>query len=130
MSDRALMEAAVAARGGAYAPYSRFAVGAALLDDEGRVWHGANVENASYGLGMCAERAAVFHAVASGARRFEAVAVTGPEGVVTMPCGACRQVLWEFGPNMRVLYREDGTVKSVPLAALLPHAFGPADLRA
>ena len=130
MSDRALLDAAIAARDGAYAPYSRFAVGAALLDEDGRVWRGANVENASYGLSMCAERTAVFGAVASGARRFAAVAVSGPDGAVTMPCGACRQVLWEFGPEMRVLYAEGGEVRSVALAALLPHAFGPADLGA
>ena len=101
----------------------------ALLDGEGRVWRGANVENASYGLSMCAERTAIFNAVASGARGFQAVAVSGPDGVVTMPCGACRQVLWEFGPEMQVVYGEEGRVKTLALAALLPHAFGPADLK-
>lgn len=128
MSDRALLDAAIAARGGSYSPYSRFAVGAALRDRDGRIWTGANVENASYGLGMCAERTAIFNAVASGARGFDAVAVAGPDGTVTLPCGACRQVLWEFGPEMQVVYAEDGAPQRIALAALLPHAFGPDDL--
>ena len=124
----ALLAHAVAARAGAYAPYSDFSVGAALLDADGPIWSGANVENASYGLSMCAERTAIFHAVASGARAFEAVAVAGPDGVRTLPCGACRQVLWEFAPGLRVVYDEGGRVNEVPLAALLPDAFGAEQL--
>ena len=127
-SSRELLDAAIAARAGAYAPYSHFTVGAALLDDDGRVWTGANVENASYGLSMCAERTAIFHAVASGAQRFRAVAVTGPDGTTTLPCGACRQVLWEFGPAMRVIYDDGGRLVETPLAELLPSAFGPDQL--
>lgn len=123
-----LLARAVAARAGAYAPYSDFAVGAAVLDADGTIWTGANVENASYGLSMCAERSAIFHAVASGARAFEAVAVAGPDGVRTLPCGACRQVLWEFAPGLRVVYDDDGRVNEIPLAALLPHAFGAEQL--
>jgi cytidine deaminase len=126
--DKTLLAAAVAARGGAYAPYSNFPVGAALLGRDGRIWTGANIENASYGLSMCAERNAVFAAVAAGARAFDAVAVTGPDGMTTMPCGACRQVLWEFAPELRVVFAADGAVTSVPLAELLPAAFGPAQL--
>jgi cytidine deaminase len=126
--DKTLLAAASAARAGSYSPYSRFPVGAALLDHDGRVWTGANVENASYGLSMCAERNAVFAAVAAGARAFEAIAVAGPDGMKTMPCGACRQVLWEFGPAMRVVFLEGGEPASVPLAELLPGAFGPAQL--
>lgn len=129
MSDaKSLLAAAIAARGGAYAPYSRFTVGAALLGRDGRVWTGANVENASYGLSMCAERTAVFHAVAAGAREFEALAVAGPEGGATLPCGACRQVLWEFAPQLEIVYADGATVKTTPLEALLPHAFGPERL--
>lgn len=130
MTDPArLLAAAVAARGGAYAPYSKFTVGAALSDRDGNVWTGANVENAAYGLSMCAERTAVFHAVStSGARAFDAVAVAGPDGTTTLPCGACRQVLWEFGPEMVVIYADGGAVMQTPLAQLLPRAFGPAQL--
>jgi cytidine deaminase len=125
-----LLDAAVAARAGSYSPYSKFAVGAALLGADGRVWTGANVENASYGLSMCAERTAIFNAVAHGATAFDAVAVTGPDGITTLPCGACRQVLWEFGPQMRVIYADGGELKVTPLADLLPAAFGPSDLQA
>ena len=130
MTDPArLLAAAVTARDGAYAPYSKFSVGAALAADDGSVWTGANVENASYGLSMCAERAAIFNAVANGGvRRFDALAVAGPEGTTTLPCGACRQVLWEFAPELQVIYADGGTLKTVPLARLLPEAFGPAQL--
>ncbi|MEO7039669.1 MAG: cytidine deaminase [Candidatus Elarobacter sp.] len=125
----ALLAAALAARDGAYAPYSKFAVGAALLDHDGTVWTGANVENASYGLSICAERNAIFGAVtAGGTRRFVAVAVAGPDGTTTLPCGACRQVLWEFAPELQVIYADERGVASMPLAELLPHAFGPAQL--
>ncbi len=132
MTDPArLLAAAVTARNGAYAPYSKFAVGAALLDGDGTVWPGANVENASYGLSMCAERTAVFNAVANGGvRRFDAVAVAGPDGVTTLPCGACRQVLFEFAPELRVVYDDGGVLKQTPIAALLPEAFGPVHLDA
>jgi cytidine deaminase len=126
---QSLLASAVAARAGSYSPYSQFAVGAALLDADGRVWTGANVENASYGLSMCAERAAVFHAVASGVKQFVACAVAGPPGVTTTPCGACRQVLNEFGPRMPVYYEdENGTLVKTSVDVLLPGAFGPAQL--
>jgi cytidine deaminase len=119
-----LLAAAVTAREGAYAPYSGFSVGAALLTPDGRVFTGANVENGSYGLSMCAERVAIYHALSLDARVFDAVAVTGPDGVLTMPCGACRQVLHEFGPAMDVVFAEAGVVRVLPLTALLPYAFG------
>ena len=96
-----LITAAQAARRNAYAPYSHFTVGAALLAQDGTIYTGCNVENASYGLSICAERNAVFHAVASGTRDFLAVAVATENGVT--PCGACRQVLAEFNPQMTVL---------------------------
>lgn len=113
----------------AYAPYSGFTVGAALLAEDGRVFSGANVENASYGLSICAERAAVFSAVAAGARRFEAIAVAGPETTATAPCGACRQVLNEFNPAMTVIYTTPNGTRTTTLDQLLPDAFGPQNLK-
>jgi cytidine deaminase len=127
-----LVAAARAARERAYAPYSGYRVGAALLTKDGVVVTGANVENASYGLALCAERAAVVSAVAAGHRDFAAVAVavSGPEPA--RPCGACRQVLHEFpaGPDLEVICAgEDGDqVLVTTLGELLPHAFGPSQL--
>lgn len=123
-----IFAAAVAARRGAYAPYSKFFVGAALLSKDGRMFTGANVENASYGLSMCAERNAIFSAVSQGVRAFDAIAVAGPDGVVTMPCGACRQVLIEFAPQLRVIYAEGGQAKMTSIQQLLPEAFTVATL--
>ncbi len=100
MSDRELIDRAVAARAAAYSPYSRLTVGAALRAADGRVFSGCNVENASYGLTICAERAAVFAAVAAGAREIVEVAIASDAGM--SPCGACRQVLAEFGAAMAV----------------------------
>ena len=129
MTDpKSLVAAAIAARRGAYAPYSNFSVGAALLGRDGRVWLGANVENASYGLSMCAERNAVFHAIASGARVFDAIAIAGPDMSTTLPCGACRQVLWEFSQQLRIIYIDRGSVKTTTIQQLLPEAFGPMQL--
>jgi cytidine deaminase len=125
-----LLAAAVTARDRAYAPYSRFSVGAALRTPAGTVFTGANVENASYGLSMCAERVAIYHALSAGEREFDAVAVTGPEGVLAMPCGACRQVLHEFGPGMDVIFADAGQLRSMPLSSLLPEAFGGERLEA
>jgi cytidine deaminase len=125
-----LLAAAVTARERAYAPYSHFSVGAALVAPDGRIFTGANAENASYGLSMCAERVAIYHALSEGVRHFDAVAVAGPEGGRTMPCGACRQVLHEFGAAMRVIFADGGRLCVVPLSHLLPDAFGPADLDA
>ena len=125
-----LLAAAVTARAGAYAPYSRFAVGAALEAQDGSVCTGVNGENASYGLSMCAERVAIYNAVSHGERRFAAVAVTGPDGLRAMPCGACRQVLHEFGPAMQVILPDGDHLRIVPLSALLPEAFGGGDLAA
>jgi cytidine deaminase len=90
------------ASGHAHAPYSKFHVGAAVLDEQGRIFGGCNVENASYGLTMCAERVAIGAAVAAGARKIAAVVVFTPTDTLTPPCGACRQVLNEFGPRMEV----------------------------
>ena len=126
---RRLERAARAAAKQSYAPYSKFRVGAAILTESGRVYAGCNVENASFGLTNCAERTAVFTAVAAGSRRLRAVAVFTPTPTPTLPCGACRQVLHEFGPEAQVLSVCAGAGRAeTTLAALLPHAFGPADL--
>ena len=127
-SDEELLAAARDVRLRAYAPYSKFAVGAALLCDDGTIVAGCNVENASYGLTMCAERNALFAAVAGGRRQFLAIAVAGPEGVATAPCGACRQVLAEFGPALRVLHTTARGVAGTTIGALLPDAFDAAVL--
>lgn len=122
----ALIQAAAAARALAYAPYSHFQVGAALLDADGRVYTGCNVENVSYGLSSCAERNAIFGAVAQGARRFRAVAVVTGAEAPTPPCGACRQVLVEFaldGDMEVVMATLGGAVKTMSLSALLPESF-------
>ena len=123
---QALVEAATAARERAYAPYSGFHVGAALLGESGRVYQGCNVENVSYGLTSCAERNAIFRAVAEGERRFTAVAVVTGAPTPTSPCGACRQVLMEFaaGGDMEVLMANlAGAQHRMPLSALLPESF-------
>lgn len=122
-----LISAAADARGRAYAPYSHFAVGAALLASDGQVYTGCNVENASYGLTICAERNAIAHAVAAGQRAFTAIAVVTENGVT--PCGACRQVLAEFNPQLLVILADiAGNQRRYRLSELLPAAFGPADL--
>lgn len=125
---RALLAAARAAGRRAYAPYSRFHVGAALLTRRGNVFTGCNVENASYGLTICAERAAVFSAVAAeGAKmRLARIAVTVQADQLFPPCGACRQVLAEFGePETEVIYAAGGgAIVRTTLGALLPQAFG------
>ncbi len=124
MDARALMREAVAARARSHSPYSRFPVGAALLTTSGRVFHGCNVENASYGLTCCAERNAVFAAVAEGERSFTAVAVTARAGAGAPPCGACRQVLAEFSPDLWVYWRDTrGRMLRKRLSALLPDQF-------
>jgi cytidine deaminase len=119
-----LMEQAELARRNAYAPYSGFRVGAALLTADGRVFLGCNVENASLGLSICAERAAVLKAVSEGARDFVAIAVTPGGGRSASPCGACRQVLHEFAPDLKVLWRDRGgrTVRT-NLGRMLGHPF-------
>ena len=126
---QALLDEARSASRRAYAPYSRFHVGAAVLADDGRVFASANVENASYGLTSCAERNAVFAAVFAGVRRIVAVAVHTPTGEPVSPCGACRQVIFEFGSDATVLSCCDGEgVLRWSIGQLLPGAFGPKDL--
>jgi cytidine deaminase len=120
--DADLYQQAQAAVEFAYVPYSRFAVGAALRTTDGEVITGANVENASYGMTMCAERNAVFSAVASGKRTFDAIAVYADADSVP-PCGACRQVMAEFAPRLRVIFRRGGKPAVMTLDELLPEQF-------
>ena len=126
---RRLLAAAEQYRARAYAPYSRFRVGAAVLAG-GEIYGGCNVENASYGLTICAARTAVFAAVAAGARQIDAVAVVSDAPAPVAPCGACRQVLHEFAPAMTVVMHGGGETSVHSLPELLPAAFGPADLPA
>jgi cytidine deaminase len=127
MDYKDLIVRAMEARERAHAPYSHFAVGAALLAKSGRIYTGCNVENASYGLSVCAERVAVFKAVSEGECEFEAIAVVTEKGVT--PCGACRQVLMEFGEDMQVIVADEaGGSRIFALRELLPEAFTPEHL--
>ncbi|HEY3444615.1 MAG TPA: cytidine deaminase [Paludibaculum sp.] len=120
----ALKEAALAARQRAHAPFSHFLVGAAMETADGRIWPGCNVENSSYGLTMCAERTAIFSAVAAGARHFVRCAVVVDTPKLTPPCGACRQVLWDLCGDLEILlFNLDGEEATFRLTALLPNAF-------
>lgn len=124
-----LVEAARQAAKQAYCPYSKFAVGAAVRAGNGVIYSGSNVENASYGLSICAERNAMFQMVAAGQQSIQFLAVYTPTALPTPPCGACRQVLNEFGPQSGVICVCDGPdTMSLPLKALLPQAFGPDKL--
>jgi len=117
------------ARERAYAPYSGFRVGAAVLTSSGETFTGANVENASYSVAICAERVAASQAVASGHRDIRAVAVVSSARKPTPPCGVCRQFLFEFDPDMTVVSEgPDGERRTWTLSELLPDAFGPRDL--
>ena len=122
MSD--LIEAALAARNHAHAPFSRFKVGAALEDESGRIFTGCNVENATYGLTVCAERVAVFKAISEGAHKFKRIAVAADGDVLTPPCGACRQILWEFcGDAELILVNLRGKSETLRLKDLFPRPF-------
>jgi len=126
-SREALVAQALQAREHAYAPYSGYRVGAALLGRSGRVYTGCNVENAVYPLSICAERAAVVRAVSEGEREFVAIAVATANGGT--PCGACRQTLREFGEDIVVLIADaSGTFRETSVAGLLPDSFSAADL--
>ena len=130
MDIEALLSAARAVRSNAHAPYSRFAVGAALLDEQGRIHVGCNVENAAYPQGMCAEAVAIGHLVAAGGRRIVAAAVVGEGASIITPCGGCRQKLREFGADdMPILAGDLQTLRArFTLGELLPHSFGPEHL--
>ncbi len=124
-----LIQAARAAASRAYCPYSRFPVGAAVMTSDGAIFSGCNVENASSGLTICAERSAVFQAIAAGKQSLRRVIIFTPTPTVTAPCGACRQVLNEFSADLLVTSVCDGPQRlDCRLSELLPHAFGPANL--
>lgn len=129
---RDLLERAREARTRAYAPYSHFPVGAALLATDGRIFTGVNVENAAFGLTTCAERTAFVRAVADGVAAFTAIAIAGPDdGVPCPPCGSCRQILHELAPDLVVITDDgSGSPRTTSLRELLPSAFGPGALPA
>lgn len=124
-----LIEKAIEGQKNAYAPYSQYFVGAAVLTRSGKIYTGCNVENASYGLGNCAERTAIFKAVSEGDKEIEAIAIVTRDG--GMACGACRQVLNEFNPKMYIiaLNGHGQITMETTLDQMLPHAFGPSNLR-
>ena len=128
MSD-ALTAAALAVRANAFAPFSHFLVGAALEDSDGRVHTGCNVENATYGLTVCAERVAVFKAISEGVRKFRRIAIAADTETLTPPCGACRQILWEFcGDIPIILVNPYGKTETYQLKELFPKPFDVAFL--
>lgn len=131
MNDQTLIDMAFAMHQYSYAPYSNFKVGAALLCRDGTVFTGCNVENAAYGSSICAERTALLKAVSEGHRDdWEAIAIAGRGEDYCWPCGACRQMLYEFAPNLKILVaRGDGTFCSTTLDQLVPHGFGPKSLK-
>ena len=123
------MKAALDARNNAYAPYSHFSVGAAVRCEDGSVYTGCNVENASYPCGICAERVAVSKAVSEGKRVFSMIAVTGSSPEKCTPCGVCRQFLYEFAPDMTVLCgNKDGEFDEITMKELLPRGFGASSM--
>jgi cytidine deaminase len=129
MSEEKLIAAARAARENAHAPYSNFRVGAAVRAKSGRVFTGCNVENASYGLTCCAERVAIFKAISEGERGFDAIAVVTDTETLTPPCGACRQIIWEFCGDVEVVMANlKGKVERERAGKLLPRPFDSSHL--
>ena len=119
-----LLRAATEVRENAYAPFSNFRVGSALLTDDGEIIRGSNVESASYGLTVCAERVAVWNAISQGKRKIVKIAVVADTEDLTPPCGVCRQIIWEFGGNIPVVLGNlHGTSETVQMKDLLPRAF-------
>lgn len=127
--DDQLLQTAICARQQAYAPYSDFMVGAAVEGESGQIFTGVNVENASYGLTVCAERNAIFSAVAAGEKQFRRLAVAADTEKPTAPCGACRQVMREFNIPLITMGNLRGNIRTLPLQELLPDSFGPEDLK-
>ncbi len=123
METKQLIELAKKAAMCAYAPYSKFKVGAALLGVSGKVYTGCNIENASYGACLCAERTAIAKAVSESERQFQKIAIVNTTGTYTYPCGICRQVLWEFMPEGEVIVEENGDIRSETVKQLLPNGF-------
>lgn len=129
VSDDALIAAARAAREHAHAPFSKFRVGAAVGTKSGRIFAGCNIENASYGLTLCAERVAVFKAISEGEHQFEAIAVVTDADALTPPCGACRQIIWEFCGDVAVVMANlHGKIERERSLNLLPHPFDSSHL--
>ena len=128
---KALAERAIEAKSKAIPTYSHFHVGAALLTEDGKIIQGANIENASYGLTICAERTAVFTALINGARNFKAIAIAGDSDDYLPPCGACRQILFEFcGKDLDVIMiNKKGDTKTMKMNDLLPFSFGEDNLK-
>lgn len=123
MTDKELVSVAKTAAEYAYAPYSNFCVGAALVTEEEIVYTGCNIENASYGATICAERTAIFKAVSEGKRKFSRIAVVSKSGATAYPCGMCLQVINEFMPDGEVLVEENGDIVVYPVKDLLPKGF-------
>jgi len=124
MTDKEIVSQAIKMREKAYAPYSHFSVGAAILGRDGKIYGGANVENASYGAAVCAERTAALSALMAGCRNFEAIAVVSSADKLCTPCGICRQFLSEFSPDMRVICaKNEDEFEVYSLDELLPHSF-------
>ena len=130
MTDQELVEQAFTMLERSYVPYSHFPVGAALEGADGVVYTGCNVENSAFGSTICAERTALVKAVSEGCRKFTRLAVVGNSTDYCWPCGACRQMLYEFAPGLRVLAaRGDGAFETATLDQLMPHGFGPLSLQ-
>ena len=128
VSDKTLIDLAIKSMEFSYSPYSKFAVGACLLSKDGNIFTGCNVENAAYGSTICAERTAVLKAVSDGVHDFDTIAIAGI-GIKPYPCGACRQFLYEFSPNIRILVTDEkGNYDETNLSDLLPHGFGPKEV--
>jgi cytidine deaminase len=123
--DDALYQAACQAREKSLALYSHFKVGAALCCSDGMIFSGCNIESSSYGLTLCAERTALFKALSEGQREFERIHIVADTGKLTPPCGACRQLLWDFAPNIELIISNlEGESRTFKLQDLLPHPFG------
>ena len=123
-NNQEIIEAATAARENAHAPFSHFKVGAALLATNDEIVTGCNVENASYGLTMCAERVAIFKAISEGEKKFVKICVVADTDALTPPCGACRQIIWEFCGDVEVLMANlQGATQTFQMSELLPKAF-------
>lgn len=128
LETQKLMDCAIKARENAYSPYSHFAVGAALLCEDGTLFEGCNIENASYGLTNCAERTAIFKAVSEGHTKFKALAVVADTEGPCAPCGACRQVMAEFKIPLIIMGNLIGNIKIVTIEELLPFSFSECDV--
>jgi len=123
MKDEKLIEIAIKAKEKAYVPYSKFKVGAALLTKNGKVYTGCNIENSSYGLSICAERVAIFKAVSEGETEFEKIVIVADTNKIIRPCGACRQVMSEFGDFEIVMVSKGGEISKSSVRKLLPYNF-------